>query len=457
MPDYVDLFIPSPPPGHDGGVLFRPARLKEGIAVCTLWAPVTRKTAAEYANAAIIGPCRSLAGVRRLIGNLLAYPEINDLRLVGYELPAKGPHPVIDALRYLWWSGIIPDCLGDIDPADLSKLLSAVTLHSQVEGHRFTCNRAETSRGVCHYLLPKQPERTSYPHGDPGERIAANTLDDLWPKALKLVTTFGVDTYGNSTLDYQNLVSVVRDPTATVDQIRDGKTKHLEVTWQGVETYFEEITEAPEVVPEGGYTYGNRFRGMPDCSNPGPDQIGWMQQQLDVQPRYRGIFATTWNPIVDYKLKSRPCLVSVQFRQQNNQLHLTAYFRSHDIYGAYPTNLAGLCLWLVMEAEARGIPVGPLTVMSSSAHVYAHNWQDARARSVFAGRKLDLDPRSSWDVHGGPGGWIATAYGKDTQALATFNATDANLLRRQIERSGLVTSIGSALWIGQQIGKRERE
>ena len=138
-------------------------------------------------------------------------------------------------------------------------------------------------------------------------------------------------------------------------------------------------------------------------------------------------------------------------------------FRSHDMFAAYPLNIAALASWLVREADGHDMAVGTLTCVSVSAHLYDRDWNDARAIvDQHAPKGHQWDPRSTWHVEttinlAGVGYVIqARALTPDgAEVVATFEGRTAEAVQRQIERSGLLTTIGNALWLGRELAKAE--
>jgi thymidylate synthase len=49
---------------------------------------------------------------------------------------------------------------------------------------------------------------------------------------------------------------------------------------------------------------------------------------------------------------------------------MTAFFRSHDLAQAWPSNIYGLAKLLEYVANEVGIEVGSITTISASAHIY---------------------------------------------------------------------------------------
>lgn len=81
------------------------------------------------------------------------------------------------------------------------------------------------------------------------------------------------------------------------------------------------------------------------------------------------------------------------------RLHLTAYFRSHDIYRAWTTNAYGLrALQGLSAARLEAVEPGDLAILSHSAHIYAHDWE--RADELVAHQLRGNDPRLVRDARG---------------------------------------------------------
>jgi hypothetical protein len=140
---------------------------------------------------------------------------------------------------------------------------------------------------------------------------------------------------------------------------------------------------------------------------------------------------------------------------------MTVIFRSHDMVAGYTLNMASAAWWLVDLAERIDMSVGTLTCLSQSAHVYDRDWN--AANKVIAAMKhpaIRWDQRSSWrieavDTDTGKQHLRATAIEPGEhgtgRVIAVFEAPTKGSLLLKIERSGLVTEIGQALWIGAEI------
>lgn len=77
-------------------------------------------------------------------------------------------------------------------------------------------------------------------------------------------------------------------------------------------------------------------------------------------------------------LEHSQCLRLVDTRVQDGALHFVVYFRSWDLWGGFPTNLAGLQLVKEYMAREIGVEDGTLVALSKGLHLYEHCWELAR-------------------------------------------------------------------------------
>ena len=215
------------------------------------------------------------------------------------------------------------------------------------------------------------------------------------------------------------------------------------------------------------------------------DQLERLNELLTRDPSTRAAFVSPWRSETDGGHGGEPCLVGAHFRAVDGALHLTVIFRSHDLFGAYPHNLAACCLWLVRTAEAHGMAVGTLTCCSFSAHVYERDW--AAAQDVVEAYKPPpgprWDPRTIWTVeavadaapddHPASSGYRrklrATAFavehreggGNTTpgegEVVAVFEAKTPETLMRDLAESGLIQEPAALLWLGGEVERVWRQ
>jgi thymidylate synthase len=60
------------------------------------------------------------------------------------------------------------------------------------------------------------------------------------------------------------------------------------------------------------------------------------------------------------------------------KLHFIVYFRSWDLWAAFPTNLGGLQLMKEFMASEIGCEDGEIIAASKGLHLYDHTWDFAR-------------------------------------------------------------------------------
>jgi len=79
-----------------------------------------------------------------------------------------------------------------------------------------------------------------------------------------------------------------------------------------------------------------------------------------------------------------PCLQSIDTKiiRENglHYLHFSVYFRSWDLYGAFPGNMGGITLLMEYMANELGIEVGSLAFSSLKLHCYSHSLEVLKAR-----------------------------------------------------------------------------
>jgi len=174
--------------------------------------------------------------------------------------------------------------------------------------------------------------------------------------------------------------------------------------------------------------------------------------------------AALWNPALDIGNPSPPCLNLVQARLRTApgdaipRLHLTAYFRSHDIFRAWAANAYGLRALQGLIAEGLGgAPLGDLAILSHSAHIYAHDWE--RAGELLAHHYRAADPRLARDARGSfvislePPTILVRHYSPGGEHIQSFRGGSARELSLQI--SAYVGEISHAIYLGQELQKAE--
>jgi len=536
----MTVFVPVVP-NDDLWINPDPEGAHARIAVVGLWTDA-RVTAKRWSyRPAVCGPLRTLAGIDLFLRDLLANPQIRVVVVDGKDLSPD--QQVTAALKRLWTAAETGEALDDIEAAksivegtdvDPDELLGAlIVTFAQVRvvwKHEFddddpTPVDDKDRTGGRYVLSPPAPKADApAPHGDPGERVAGDTLADVYPALLHRIMSFGreVPTQYGMTRELLNLVAVIRDPVASLDGLLpppssrpafltplcaaastvsdEQKARGLspgnlgacgaEGTWttetpagvtcpfcrvgltrSQVEAYSRQLDGTDP--PEGReYSYGSRmgaYSTQHDLASLGSgddklvaanirhrDQRGAISKLLTEKPDTRAAFMTPWRPDEDSGVESgRPCLVGWWWRVVDGTLHLTVTFRSHDMVDGWPVNLAGICLVHVREAEKRGLKAGPVTCLSMSAHIYDRSWKKA-ADVINAWKRpaVDWDARSVARVEATEGKIRVVFMTPDgSKITGVMEGPTVGSVRLQVERSGLVTNVSHALYLGEELAK----
>ncbi len=84
----------------------------------------------------------------------------------------------------------------------------------------------------------------------------------------------------------------------------------------------------------------------------------------------------------DIALLDPPCLRSIDTRIQDNTLHFIIYFRSWDLWGGLPANLAGIQNLKTYMADEIGVRDGEMIVESKGLHLYGYAEDLAKLRCM---------------------------------------------------------------------------
>jgi thymidylate synthase len=140
--------------------------------------------------------------------------------------------------------------------------------------------------------------------------------------------------------------------------------------WQQKE---DEIIDSREVdgkivFEEDGETFINQIEWVVDTYK----KYGHRNNQMVLQVAHPS----------DLTLVDPPCLRSIDTRIQDGALHFVIYFRSWDLWGGLPANLAGLQHLKEYMAEEIGVGDGEMIVESKGLHLYGYAEDLAKLRCL---------------------------------------------------------------------------
>jgi thymidylate synthase len=81
----------------------------------------------------------------------------------------------------------------------------------------------------------------------------------------------------------------------------------------------------------------------------------------------------------DSILNDPACLQIIDLRIQDGKLHFFPYFRSWDLFGGFPANLAAIELMKQYMADEIGVENGEIIASSKGLHLYNYVWEIAEA------------------------------------------------------------------------------
>ena len=120
------------------------------------------------------------------------------------------------------------------------------------------------------------------------------------------------------------------------------------------------------------YTYSERLQNYNDIN-----QLDVIINRLNKNINSNRAIAVTYNPMVDMNRQDIPCLQLIQALVRNNKLILSVYFRSNDLYGAFPSNMMFLTYLGMKIANELRVQFDYIDYHCSSLHVYETDYKQA--------------------------------------------------------------------------------
>jgi thymidylate synthase len=146
-----------------------------------------------------------------------------------------------------------------------------------------------------------------------------------------------------------------------------------------VEEYLPYLMEDSELKENEQYTYGQRIKSQMEAIIRRYRENGYGSNQECIavaRPE-------------DIELEDPPCLRSIDTRivapdglkeGEPHLLHFFPYFRSWDLWGGFPANLAAVRLMQEYMAVMIGVEPGEMLCTSKGLHLYDHTWDVAKLR-----------------------------------------------------------------------------
>lgn len=258
--------------------------------------------------------------------------------------------------------------------------------------------------------------------------VHGKTIPETWIEVIRNINRHGRQNLMNANTDrwikeINNMVAVIHEPQDTDLSLNPFV---VPLTREKIDAYQTEVLSP--LLPRGkAYTYGNKLRAYQSAaktikemvvsseykdwefgqgshldknvsyvgSEAEVDQIQDMIDVLKRDPYSKACVAITWHVHEELmrKHKSSPCLVLMQALIQDEKLNCLVYFRSHDMVQGWPENAYGCAAIQKYIADSVGIETGELTIISGSAQIYNHYYQQVEEMLRKQRPKIKFDDR----------------------------------------------------------------
>ncbi len=457
------------------------------VAVVTGW--TVRQSVAKRLREdeyAVIGNLYSpTRGIGPLLRNLLANPQVKDLVILAATKEDKNAGScqcLLDFFQHGFQAGksetrrdcwvINSDIPGYIDAeipqAILEQLRHAVdyyfvsNLNEALEQIQHLARRSPIISSATPQLFPiTEVLPSTLPGPRYGHRIEGNTIAETWVKILHRIKSTGTirpTQYGQ----WQELIDLTAIVTEEPDDFYFPDPNFLPIQPEFIPDYIAQMLEdAPQ--QEGvKYTYGQRLRSWF-----GRDQIQQAISKLQAEPDSSRVVMNLWDALDYENTDSPPCLNHIWIRIVDQELSLTATFRSNDMFSAWPANAMGLralqrhILDQLVTQGIEALRMGPLITISQSAHIYSDCWEHAD-RVIEQEYKKAQDKRDEFD----PSGSFLISL-QDTKIVVEhltpgsgevvdcYSGTSAKKIYRHIAHTCPTLTVDHALYLGAELQKAE--
>jgi len=212
-------------------------------------------------------------------------------------------------------------------------------------------------------------------------KIEATDIQDAWFQCIYQVLDVGFkyeiqrgSYVGQTRMEFDEVVVLIKHPyqepyDLMLPQIPVALNIPNPVENGYVERYMSYLMTS-HIEPGEQYTYGSRI----------VDQIPYWVGVLKDTPNTNQAVLQIAQPS-DYKLSDPPCLRQIDMRIKDNHLIFYPYFRSWDLWGGFPANLAGIAVLQKSMADEIGVESGPICASSKGLHIYGYVEELAKLRT----------------------------------------------------------------------------
>jgi thymidylate synthase len=222
--------------------------------------------------------------------------------------------------------------------------------------------------------------------------LECSTIPDAWFQCISKVLDVGFkyeiqhgSYIGQTRLEFDFITVHIKHPYAEpYDLMLPQIPAHLGMPNPVENGYVEQYMPylMTDVIKPGElYTYGNRINGyMLDYDQAELNQVQYWIDILRKTPSTNQAVLQVAQPD-DCLLEDPPCLRHIDMRVKDDKLIFYPYFRSWDLWGGFPANLAGIAVLQRHMADEIGVTSGPIVASSKGLHIYGYAEELAKLRA----------------------------------------------------------------------------
>lgn len=392
------------------------SNLESSNAVVTLWTPKELiAQGLDPKSFAVCGQLYSKRGINYILRNIFANPRVRNIVICGADRSESGK-----AIVNFFEKGIDENhSIVDIEKAIIEKELPLESINSLRQSIEYKnmigSIDVKSIQSILNGFVQKEPfmELTLFPEAKiekpnqyPSEgsvfNVRSKYIKEAWPQIIRQIMKFGGEykmLSNSSVRELVNVVTVISDEDPMHPEMVDDFDFNLDELDLYITNFLESNAGSED------YNYGERIFNFKFFSDhtlhkmrkkmekieeelgfksrnvlKGIDQFDISYRKLKSFKQDRGALVTLWSTGRD-NLTSNPlkvpCLTFLQFMIRDEKLHLNAYFRSNDMFKAWPRNAFALRSLQKKMSDKLQIPIGVLTTFSTLAQVYEEDWVDA--------------------------------------------------------------------------------
>ncbi len=212
-------------------------------------------------------------------------------------------------------------------------------------------------------------------------KIDAVDIQDAWFQCISAILDVGFkyeihhgSYVGQTRLEFDHIVVHIKRPySVPYDTMLPQIPIHLNIPNPVANGYVEQYLPylmTDHIEPTEQYTYGSRIY---------PQIPYWIEVLKKTPNTNQAVLQVARHD--DYQLEDPPCLRHIDMRIKNNTLIFYPYFRSWDLWGGFPANLAGIAVLQKSMADEIGVEAGPILASSKGLHIYGYVEELAKLRT----------------------------------------------------------------------------